>query len=79
VKPAHEIIDESRSKADLSVKDLWTEYFALGGSATPLELDAFLNGALELPSSEYDKAAHALNECFMVRGQNHPVPYFADL
>jgi hypothetical protein len=34
---------------------------------------------MEFNRLEYDMAVLALNEYFMVRGQNHPGPHFIDL
>jgi hypothetical protein len=50
-------------------------YFELGGKAGPLELEAILHGLLRPDSYQYNVIAHALNEHFMDRGENHPVPY----
>jgi hypothetical protein len=75
MRQRHEILEDARRRTGMSVHDLWVEYFGLGGSASPLEMDAFLQGALEPSELEYDMLAHALNEHFMARGHNHPVPY----
>jgi hypothetical protein len=57
------------------MEELWQDYFALGGNAPPLELEAFLQEAMKAPRREYDILAHALNERFVGMGQDHPVPY----
>ena len=46
----------------LTVSELWLRYFALGGEASELEVDAYLNGAMALPSFQHDMLAHAVNE-----------------
>jgi hypothetical protein len=46
----------------LSVSQLWLRYFALGGDAGEMELDAYLNGAIALPPLQHDIVAHAINE-----------------
>jgi hypothetical protein len=46
----------------LSVAELWLRYFALGGEASELEVDAYLNGAIALPAIQHDMLAHAINE-----------------
>jgi hypothetical protein len=46
----------------LTVAELWLRYFALGGEAGELEVDAYLNGAIALPSFQHDMLAHAINE-----------------
>ena len=48
--------------AELTVPDLWLRYYALGGDASELEVDAYLNGAIALPALEHDVLAHAINE-----------------
>ncbi|MCV7421283.1 hypothetical protein H7K45_12090 [Mycobacterium yunnanensis] len=54
----HEAFEASR----LTVPELWLRYFALGGQASELELDAYIGGALALPAFEHDVLAHAINE-----------------
>ena len=42
--------------------EMWVHYLALGGQASPLELDAFFNGSMEFPDHESEILAQALNE-----------------
>jgi hypothetical protein len=46
----------------LTVAELWLRYFAIGGAASELEVDAYLNGAIALPAIQHDMLAHAINE-----------------
>jgi hypothetical protein len=69
-------LEGARRRSGLSVQELWFAYFSLGGDASQLEMEAFLQGALQPAPIEYDKVAHALNEHFSARGQDHPVPYW---
>ncbi|MGZ8690809.1 MAG: hypothetical protein ACXWXI_10160 [Aeromicrobium sp.] len=46
----------------MTVAELWLRYFALGGQAAELEVDAYLNGAIALPASQHDILAHVINE-----------------
>jgi hypothetical protein len=48
--------------ADLSLEQLWLRYFALGGSADLMEVDAHLSGLMGFPATERDMLAHAVNE-----------------
>jgi hypothetical protein len=48
--------------SNLTVGELWLRYFALGGEASELEVDAYLNGAIALPAIQHDILAHAINE-----------------
>jgi hypothetical protein len=71
-------LDAFRQEAELTHGELWMRYFELGGMSTALELEAFLYGALEPSIHNHDVIAHALNERFVERGGNHPVPYLED-
>jgi len=48
--------------AQLPVSQLWLRYFALGGDADPLDVDAYVHGLTELPAQQRDVLAHAVNE-----------------
>jgi hypothetical protein len=50
------------ARSDLTLEQLWMRYFALGGSLSLLELDAYLNGLTALPRVDRDMLAHAVNE-----------------
>ena len=62
----------------MSFHELWIAYFALGGSARPHEVRAYLGGGA-VESMDYDVLAQALNERFLDQGSNHPVPYRDEL
>jgi hypothetical protein len=47
---------------ELSVSELWLRYFALGGDAGEIEVDAYLNGAIAFPAMQHDLLAQAINE-----------------
>lgn len=76
--PAHELLEAARSGAGISFRDLWIDYLALGGTADPAAVRGYLGGRAA-PVIEYDVLAHAINERFLDRGQNHPVPYREEL
>ena len=73
-----DVLEQARRDTGLSVGDLWFRYFALGGTSTPIEVDAVLNGALVATVLERDRLAVALNERFAELGGDHPVPYAGD-
>jgi hypothetical protein len=50
------------ARSRLTPEQLWMRYFALGGSQSLLELDAYLNGLTTLPRVDRDMMAHAVNE-----------------
>jgi len=68
-------LNEFRQEAGLSHSEVWWRYFGLGGMSDPVEVEAYLCGALEPTAHERDLLAQALNERFSDLGQNHPVPY----
>ena len=43
--------------------------------SSPIEVEAYLYGALQPTAHEHDIIAHALNERFVELGGDHPVPY----
>ena len=61
--------------ADLTLEQLWMRYFALGGSADLLDVDAYLSGLASFPQSERDLLAHAVNERLDELIAPHRVPY----
>jgi hypothetical protein len=71
-------LNQSRRDAGLSMTDLWYRYFGLGGMSTPIELEAYVLGALQTTSYERNLVAHAINEHHVERGGGHPVPYVDD-
>lgn len=50
------------SRTELTIEELWTRYFALGGDVGPLELEAYLEGLLTLPVGQRDIVAVTVNE-----------------
>jgi len=68
-------LDQARREAGLTITELWIRYFGLGGMSTPIELEAYLLGALEPTPHERNLVAHAINEHHMELGGDHPVPY----
>ncbi|MGY1804130.1 PP2C family protein-serine/threonine phosphatase [Blastococcus sp. SYSU D00922] len=61
--------------ADLTPEELWRRYFALGGDADLVDVDACLAGLLPLAPDQRDLLAHALNERLDELVQAHRVPY----
>ncbi len=76
--PRHAVLEAARMQAGMSFRDLWIGYFALGGAAEPEVVHAYLAGGTVRPM-DYDVLAQAINECFLARGGNHPVPYLDEL
>lgn len=73
-----DVLELARRDLGVSLADLWCRYFALGGMATAIEVDAVLNGALVGTVADRDRLAVALNERYAELGGDHPVPYAGD-
>jgi hypothetical protein len=63
------------TRSGMSYRELWWRQVAVGGDASPLELEAYLLGLLRLDPYQHDLIAQALNEHFLEQGDDHPVPY----
>ena len=74
---AYRVLEAARVHAGLSFDDLWLDYFALGGAEPPGQLHAYLVGGVG--PMDYDIVAQAINERFVERGGDHPVPYSDEL
>jgi hypothetical protein len=59
----------------LTLEDLWMRYFALGGDADLMDIDAHLSGLTELSILQHDILAHAVNERLDELITQHRVPY----
>ena len=63
---------------DIPVSELWIKYFANGGMAGPVELEAYLSGAYEFTTLEHDILAVTLNEELAGRGMTERVAFARD-
>jgi hypothetical protein len=61
--------------AGLTLEDLWMRYFALGGDADLMDVDAHLSGLTDLSALQRDILAHAVNERLDELITQHRVPY----
>ena len=68
-------LEAGLTRSGLSYQELWWRQVAVGGDASPLELEAYLLGLLSIDPHQHDVIAQALNEYFLDRGEDHPVPY----
>jgi hypothetical protein len=59
----------------LTLEDLWMRYFALGGDADLMDIEAHLSGLNDLSALQRDILAHALNERLDELITQHRVPY----
>jgi hypothetical protein len=74
-----DVLDTYRKAAGLTHGELWLRYFELGGMSTGFELETILYGLVTPAVRDHDVIAHALNERFSELGDDHPVPYLADV
>jgi hypothetical protein len=66
------------SGAQLTVEELWLRYFALGGDAGKVEIEAYLAGLMPLASLQHNILAHAINERLDEIGPPPRAPYRPD-
>jgi hypothetical protein len=60
---------------DLGMDDLWLRYVGMGGDLPLAGLDGFFGGLSDLAEHDYDRLVQVVNEIFMDRDEDHPVPY----
>lgn len=53
---------QAMDEAGLPIHAVWMRYFSFTGSAGEYEIDAYLNGSMNLPAHERDLVSHAVNE-----------------
>ncbi|MGY1605357.1 PP2C family protein-serine/threonine phosphatase [Geodermatophilus sp. SYSU D00815] len=68
-------LEQGFKHADLTLEELWTRYFALGGNLDLVDLEAFLAGLTTLPEPDRDVLAHAVNERLDELRWRRRVPY----
>ena len=72
-------LEAARDMLGLSRYELWVDYLGLGGSLPPAHVNAILDGDADVDDHDHDVLVHALNEHFVDRAQNHPLPYADEL
>ena len=72
------LLTEAFAGAKLTVEELWLRYFALGGDAGKMEVEAYLSGLMPLPSLQHNILAHAVNERLDEIGPPRRAPYRPD-
>ncbi|NUP58079.1 MAG: hypothetical protein HOQ06_01200 [Pseudarthrobacter sp.] len=66
---------EAMEEAGITLSAVWMRYFSFTGAAGEYEVDAYLNGSLELPPHERDLVAHAVNELIKELPPRRMAPY----
>jgi hypothetical protein len=62
-------------ESGIPLGEVWLRYFSFTGAAGEYEIDAYLNGSLELPAQERDLLAHAVNELITELPPRRMAPY----
>jgi anti-sigma regulatory factor (Ser/Thr protein kinase) len=62
-----DVIESGRRELGISSMQLWLDYLAVGGRASWIKLQDFLRGEDQLPTSELDRLAQALDDRRMTR------------
>ena len=71
-------IREAMEESGIPLDEAWLRYFSFTGAAGEYEIDAYLNGSLELPENERDLLAHAVNELINELPPRRKAPYSDD-
>lgn len=70
-----QVLRVALERAGLTVDRLWLRYFALGGNADRMEVEAYLHGLMPLSPVQRDMLAHAVNERLDELAWLRRVPY----
>jgi hypothetical protein len=70
-------LQDGLARSGMRFDELWLGQLALGGEASRLEVEAYVLGLLAADPYQHDLLAQALNECFLDRGEDHPVGYWS--
>jgi hypothetical protein len=66
---------EGLQRSGMTPAELWIKYYAIGGDAAELEVEAYVLGLLSPDDYQHNLIAQALNEYFLDHQQDHPVCY----
>jgi hypothetical protein len=75
-RAAAAVLDAASHVSGMEGDELWLQYFALGGEASPDELEQILSGALPLRRLDHDRLAVAINERFQEQGAGRLLAYW---
>lgn len=64
--------------SDVRIRELWLNYFSIGGAVGEYEVEAYLQGLLSLPEAQRDLLAMAANE-LIDRAPRIHAPYSDEL
>jgi hypothetical protein len=75
-RAAAAMLDAAAKVSGMERDDLWLQYFALGGDASPEELEGMLSGERPLYRLDHDRLVVALNERFQDHGRGRPLAFW---
>lgn len=73
------LLSSAVRRCNLTLDELWSRYFALGGTADPDDLDAFLEGTRPLDELQQDVLTRAVNERLDQVFSRTRVPYSREI
>ncbi|MHB1534650.1 MAG: hypothetical protein ACYC1D_08580 [Acidimicrobiales bacterium] len=73
------VLEAARRALDLSLHQLWMDYFGLGGNLLPTQIAACLSGAHTIADYDHDLLVQALNERHLDAGNDRPLSYADEL
>jgi hypothetical protein len=69
------LLARAQQQLGMTLQELWVDYVAIGGDAPQHVLGGWLAGTEPMDDRDHDLVAAALNDRFVERGQDHPIPY----
>ena len=70
----HRRVDAARVRAELTVKDLWLRYLAMGGRNDAFDLDGYLQGLMPLDAFQQDILTQTVNEALTDSYDGYRIP-----
>jgi hypothetical protein len=74
-RPAGFSLSDGWDLSGLTLSELWLRYLAVGGTASRARVGQYARGQLRPDTYQHNMIAHAINEYFTDRGEDHPVSY----
>jgi hypothetical protein len=68
-------IFQGYARSNLTMRELWLRHLEVGGYLEPIELDAYIWGALTPDPNQHDVIARTLNDFFLETTGDKPVRY----
>lgn len=69
------ILRDAQQRLGLNLLQVWVAYIGVGGDSSLAVVKAWLIGTTEPNPRDHDFMAQSMNDYFIDRGLDHPVPY----